>query len=566
MSATMRETAKLPRRVRVTLNHRRRRLVPFALLAALGSGLAAQRIESTSWGFDCATVVAGFFNPLTVVVGNPSNAPIDTNLVLLESDGLRDLGAPLVERCYLAPGASRVVQFHPFVTSADRQWSLRWANAGFARIDVRPAPSAGWPVAVVMCEGDAPRGAQNRLPTFPAAWFPPIPGAAETLADVVLDFAPQWDEGRALAFLAWVRGGGRLHLALRDGKHPVFGGALGVLDDPRPAFAVGVGAVTRYAVPLVDLSPARLDRPPLPPDEQRPPLARAPDVLSDLQLSLLPKHAWGWIFTAALAFLVCVGPLHWRLARRRVDWRLSIGYLLGVVAAFTVLFGWLGARGYDEVSRVRTLAYARVCGDGELAVTQYTNAFVTTGGQREIRPRIPASLLSTAQIHEAVDGVVDNGAGGRLVVDMPMFSARGLVHRGHYAVADLPKVRAVDVEEFVVEGAKGRVEGGFLLRGGILTTLIPAGDRLVAGEPLTSAEQQRMARMMGDQEISVPSLAANIVRERLLVNTNDDKVFATRGTRVFVLLRSPPELLLDPAAGLGGEDGHVLLDYEVRRE
>src|SRR5690606_9826283 len=98
------------------------------------------------------------------------------------------------------------------------------------------------------------------------------------------------------------------------------------------------------------------ERSPQRPREANPPAtSNAPEVLAQLQMSLLPQHPWGWIFTSAVVFLFCVGPVHWHLARKRIDWRLSIAYLLAIVAAFTVLFGWLGARGYDEVSRVRTI-------------------------------------------------------------------------------------------------------------------------------------------------------------------------------------------------------------------
>lgn len=553
-------TVRLPRCLKDTAALARRLLVPLALVA----GVAAQQIESTAWGFDGVSVAPGFFNPLTVVVVNPSNAPVDATLMLLEGNGLLDLGAPLAERCYLAPGARRVVQFHPFVTSSERRWSLRWANAGFARIDVRPQPDSTWRGAVVLCEGDAPRGPMNRLPTFPAAWFPAIPGAAEALADVVLDFTPEWDDARALAFLAWLRAGGRVHLALRDDLHPTFAGPLAVLGDPRSEFAVGAGQVVRYPRPLAELTGLLLVRPPPPPADVAPPAARAPGVLSDMQLSLLPTHAWGWIFFAAVLFLICVGPLHWQLARRRIDWRLSIAYLLGVVVLFTILFGWLGARGYDEVSRVRTLAYARVCGDGEVAATQYTIAFVTTGGRREIRPRAAACLVSTAQIHESVDGVIDNGVGGRLVVDMPMFSARGLVHRAHYRAADLPRLRALDADQFVLDGTTATPLGGFLLRNGGLYRLQAEGTRLVVSGPAPTRDEA--ARMMGEVAREPLALAQEIVSERLQIGVGTRNVFGAGGSRVFVLLRSPPELLLDPAAGLGNEDGLVLLDYDVERD
>jgi hypothetical protein len=205
-----------------------------------------------------------------------------------------------------------------------------------------------------------------------------------------------------------------------------------------------------------------------------------------------------------------------------------------------------------------------VCGDGEVAATQYTIAFATTGGRREIRPRAAACLLSTAQIHEAVDGTVDNGVGGRLVVDMPMFSARGLVHRAHYRVADLPQVRALDADQFVLDATTATAIGGFLLRNGTLHLLQAQGNRLVVSGPAPTRDEA--ARMMGEDTRSSMALAQEIVSERLQLGVGARNVFGAGGSRIFVLLRSPPELLLDPAAGLGNEDGLVLLDYDLQRD
>ncbi|MEZ5966759.1 MAG: hypothetical protein R3F56_23170 [Planctomycetota bacterium] len=539
-----------------------------AALTALGllGAAAAQKIETTTWGFDGASVVVGAFNPLTVEVRNDTGAPIDDVLALVEVNGLQAVGAPIVERCYLAPGTARTVQFHPFVTTFDASWSLRWKNA-VASINV-PRPRVGWRATVILRDGDGPPDTRHRLPAFSAAWFPATAGAAEALGEAILDSDPEWDEPRALAFLAWLRSGGRLHVFERDGKKPQFAGPLSILDDVRQRFTIGAGTVVRYASGIDDSLPQRLRRSVVFPDDATPPSsARAPNILSDLQSSLLPNHPWGLIFTAAVAFLLCVGPVHWILARRRVDWRLSIGYLLGVVTLFTLLFAWLGARGYDEVSRLRTLAYARVCGDGEVAATQYTNAFVTGGGERRFHPRAEASLTGTAQTLEAVPGVVDNGPGGSLVVDMPMFSARGLVHRGHYRLASVPPVRLEsgrERPELVVEG--GGALGGFFLDGSRLYRLDGRGERLQVSAIIDTDPrlgQYHLPDSRFDPERVLP-LALDCVCERLQLDT-PAQTFPDRGARrAFVLMRSPPELHIETQPSLGDEESYVLYDFDLR--
>lgn len=523
-----------------------------------------------TWGFDGTSIAPGFFNPLTIVVRNDSAAPVDDTLLLLESNGLRGVGAPLAERCYLTPGAQRVVQFHPFVTSAAHTWSLRWGNA-VARIDVRPRPSVAWRGLVVLRE-DAQTGREHKLATFPASWFPAIPGAAEALAEAVLDFAPEWDEGRAGAFLAWVRGGGRLHLLERDGRQPTFTGVLALLNDPRQHFGVGAGTVARYAAPLSERTAPLLVRLPAPPDEAHPPSeSSGPSVLSQLQMTLLPTHPWGLIFLAAFAFLVCVGPVHWHLARKRIDWRLSIGYLLAIVTLFTLLFGWLGARGYDEVSRIRTLAYARLCGDGEVAVTQYTNAFVTGGGRRQFRPRAPASLLSTAQMHESVDGMIDNGSGASLMVNMPMFSARGFVHRGHYLLEHTPTLHAGDApRQFVFAGSDGNPIGGLLLEGGRLWHLLADGPNLTVTQTVDDGQPTRFdaaypTRAATFDPRNLISLLPEVACERLQLAASSQRYADVRTKRAFILVRAPSELHLDAASNLGTEDSYVLYDFDLDR-
>lgn len=550
-------------------------LVVVLAVVLLGS-LRAQKIEAMAWGFDGVSVVAGRFNPLTLLVRNDGAAPVDEPLLLIESNGLRDVGAPFVERVYLAPGAQRVVQFVPYV-STDSTWQLRWAKSRVSA-RVNPQPTLSWPKTAALGAGSA-IGQQGELPLFPASWFPATPGAAEALTDLVLDHDPEWDEPRARALLAWLRAGGRLHLLPRVGGALTLSPPLDVLNDPRRSFAFGAGLVQRVDVPLARLRLADLDRGPQPPETRTPPgEAHAGQILSRLQGSLLPQHPWGLIYLTAVLFLLCIGPGHWLLARRRIDWRLSLLYLLGVVGLFTLLFGYLGARGYDEVSAVRSIAHARVCGSEELAVTVWANAFVTAGGERTIRPQAEASLIATAQTQEAVDGVIDSGPAASLRVDMPMFSARGLVHRGHYRVARTPTVEARVDGGLSFHGAGALPVGGLLFRGGRLLALEPTGESgLNVGrevdhdwqeQHLLLAQQQVRGRVSASDQGFTVELARDlllpIVRERLLMGRDLRLPYDTK-VRAFVLCAVPPELLLAPDSGLGREQGYIVYEFDLDR-
>jgi hypothetical protein len=542
----------------------------WAVLSAAPASLVAQKIESAVWGFDGTSVVVGRFNPLTVVVSNSGSAPLDDTLYLLESNGFRDVGAPLAERVYLAPGAQRAVQFNPYIAT-DGTWSLRW---GGARIGARvePQPNLAWPKPVALAADSARLGQQGDFSLFPAAWFPVTPGAAEALTDLVLDHDPQWDEPRARALLAWVRGGGRLHLAPNTAGAPVLSAPLDVLNDPRRSFALGAGRVDRLDKPLARLRVVDLERGPQPPPLRPPPhQSQAPEILSALQLSLLPEHDWALIFLAAVLFVVCIGPGHWLLARRRVDWRLSLLYLLGTIALFTLVFGYLGARGYDEVSAVCTVAHARSCGDGEVVVTQFSNAFVTSGGRRRIKPSAAASVIGTAQTQESVDGMIDSGVDASLTVDMAMFSARGFVHRGHYQVGAVPRIEQGSDGLLRVLDLEGSILDGLVFRGGKLFDLRIDSERVL--NVLEEVDRQRLhMRNMptaysppaGDGSHVARRVLLDVVRERLLMGADLTLPFDTR-PRVFVLMRSPAALHLARDSGLGREQSHVVYEFDLDR-
>jgi hypothetical protein len=551
-------------------------LVPM-LLGVMQAAAAAQELREARWGFD-GRVQVGAFNLLSVVVENHGDQPVDTSVVLEKSLGLGRRCTPVVEPCFVAPHSRRLIQLMPFVTQESEEWSLRFLRGPAVPRLPDFKPGAG---AVVLLEADA-RLAQpaGKLRTFPAAWFPATVAATDGLRHVVLDHVPEWDEARRRAFRDWLHAGGSLHLLAAGGSFPRFGGDLAVLDEPRDRFQVGAGTVQRHR-----LARAQLDLPAL---GVSPDLARdlegsevgtpaTPALLGRLQGRVQPEHSWALIFLCGIVFLVLVGPVHGWLSRKRLDWRLSILSLLGVIAAFTLLFRAIGARGYGEHASVHTVGYARDLGNGRWDVTSWTNVFVTSGDWYRIPGGGESALLSTAQEYEAVNGRIRNGHQALLEVDIPLFSSRPFVRRSIAAGPRIELVRepadAAHPEETRIRVVGGLPEEGLLeavlIEGGRWRGLVRRdGDVLVLGRSRQDLPEAAGAILQGNsgpysssepkaplQGEFVDQLAPLVVADRFGRTGSDHPSL--------VLFARAPQAFATQAQGLGAEDAYVVYHLDL---
>ena len=82
------------------------------------------RIVETIWGFD-GRVVPGQFNPVSILLDNLSDDPIEGVVTLRGISGMvRDAGGLLSEQIYLSPHTTRWVQFYPYVNRYSSGWRL----------------------------------------------------------------------------------------------------------------------------------------------------------------------------------------------------------------------------------------------------------------------------------------------------------------------------------------------------------------------------------------------------------------------------------------------------------
>ncbi len=576
-------------------------------LASLGGGVRAQRVVEAHWGFD-GRVVPGQFNPLTLVVENDTNAPVETQLTLWRSNGLSQMGGTLVEPCFLTPGSRRVVQFFPLVLRHTELWELQFRGARLQRESV-PGLRLGHGAVAVLRSTSGVRAARGTIPEFPAAWFPATSGGAQTLREAVLDHAPTWDPPRQRAFLHWLRAGGRLHLMRRGGAFPEFEGILTPLNLPLQRFAVGSGTVIRYDRSAAGLVPAMLS---LHTDtttleeiedinrrraEENSAYSLATPILQSLRGLVPVRHSWPLIFAVAVVFLLLVGPVHWRLARRGLDYRISIAGLLTCVALFTWLLMVIGARGHGERSRVLTLAVATPMGDGEHAVTQYTQVFATDGALYTLSESGDGALLSTAQEQEAVNALIDNGRAGAMRVDIPMFSFRSLVRRASLPGPDF-SLEVLDADDETAEQAAGparvsrlravgalpSVTKAWLIEAGGVRNLYRDGNELVAegvSFPLQHfVGEDRVLRashhFAGSDDDSVSERlqalaqqhAITLLAERFgLLRPSAFRALVERPSALCVLLAPAPEsFALRAEPELEPEEGYVLYLIELHTD
>ncbi len=395
------------------------------------------------------------FAPVSLEVDNPSAEPFDGTLRLSRTQlGGGRLGAVLVQPAYLAPRASRRVQFYPQVLSDYEDWTLEWDGGS----TVLPKPRLGPPATALLVAENELFDRGGAVKRFPERLFPPFVTATDGLAELFLDHVPDWQAQQRQAFLDWLRRGGTVHLiAGPDGKLPRFSGELVDLNEPSDAFRVGAGLVRRHAVRRVGLTADFLKRlappPPLPeeveaartdPEAWRWGQFKLEDwkinggLFTRLRQMVSTAHQWGVIHLMSLAYVAVIFPGCFLVGREFRDARLTFGLIAAATVVFTGAFWLTGRRGYGESTSVHSIALAEHLGGSRFDVSQWTSVFVTAGGDYALSCPGTGNLYSDATDAEAVNGEITFGADGRFAVDVPPYSTRQLADRAVVEAPDAP--------------------------------------------------------------------------------------------------------------------------------
>jgi len=449
----------------------------------------ALEIIDVRWGFD-GKVVRHRFNLLSILVDNPFPEPFDGEFRVQKSiNGGQDVDAALAEPVYVGPFARKWVQFYPYVGMDYESFSLQEVNQQGQRAPrvSLPDPRRGWPARVLVEPASAPALRGIPIKRFPDELFPPFVTATDSLQALLIDGVPNWAEPRRLAFLDWLHKGGTVYVLQSSNRQfPEFPAVLKVLDGPLDETTFGAGRVYRVALTRLQLTKASLTTlfESLPKrlvvnyegetteisavdDDQQDEASQAANLYADssdplsarsfltsLKNMTKPHHNWPLLHLMFWVYIGLVFPGCWLLGRKYSDYRVVYLALLATVGLFSILFAIVGRRGYGEATAVNTTAIIQALPDQMADVAAWTNIFVTSGGDYEIRHPGEGALYSTCNTSEKVPGTIINGADANFLVDMPPFSSREFAHRLRLPLA-LPRVHLVNPDQSI----RGSIQG-----------------------------------------------------------------------------------------------------------
>ncbi len=435
-----------------------------AIFLLFAVGLPGQKLESVTWGFGGA-FVANAFSPLTLQISNSRSEAFDGLVQLRSGDG----GGRLIERVFIAAGKSRAVTFYPHL-GRQADCSIRIGRQAWQRLS---PVDAGEPATVYIARDQFSSRTVLSVPTIAPGDFPPSVTATDSLRRIVLDAEPEWGTPRRVAFLQWLYAGGELHLC--DADRVEFTDELAVLNHSGAEQLFGQGVVFRHPGSFDEvralvrekgelagqggLGQPNLDLSELPVDH----------TLGFLRQQVVGKQPRGLLAFLAFLYLGLIGPGYWYLAARKLSLPAALALFVVLVASFSFLIFELGRwRDVDETT-VHAMALVRHVGGDAWDVTHHTDVFVTSGDDYRVRYDGRFHLFGTPSVHEAVNAKIDNGAQGSFLVDIPLFSHRGFVHRGEASLPapgfDLRRVNGDELEVVRTSGPNDRLIEGGLIKG-----------------------------------------------------------------------------------------------------
>jgi hypothetical protein len=422
--------------------------IALALTLLFNAVASALEISGHQWGFD-GKAVPGRFNLLSVLVRESGPKAFDGEISLLETRGIGStVGAPLAQQIYVTPGTERWVQFVPFV-DGEYGWIIRWGKGEKQKLALDP-PSLGPPATVVLLDLNSPSAAEQRLKGFASDLFPTSVAATDALDQIAIDHVPKWDAPRREAFMDWVRRGGVVHLLRGPAGVPVFEGDLAPLNTTLKRERIGAGTIVRHDILRAECSDDYLIKEGFDPRKKRDENTQKSHAFWNFDQSVLkglasltkPEVAWWLLYLLTIAYLVIIGPVHYRWSRN-VDYRIAIGGFLGTVVVFALAFIIAGRRGAGETQTVHSIALARALPGNRWDTMQWLSAFATSGDYYHFNHASPVNYYSASNDMEAVSGKVVGGKDGYFDADIPLYSARPFLHRGILSGPDL-SVQIVD--------------------------------------------------------------------------------------------------------------------------
>ena len=435
------------------------------MASALGQVTPKIRIADKIWGFD-GRVMNGQFMPLSIELDNLSDEPIEAQATLRSIAGmLRETGGTATQPIFLSPHSRRWVQFYPYIAGMASSWrfELRTEDETFT-FDAIDQPrfvlesnslqmkseDQSLP-AVILDRPDLLIKIPTTIKHMPEDIFPPYATATHGLYAMFMDHVPDWETPRQEALLAWLKAGGRLHLLLDQNRQTLrFSGPLAALNEPFTEYHVGSGSVTRHeiqraelskdivtlAVTTQGLSKADLDEIAEYQEQAGNGFSYGTSVTDDedlfyeLRQLTQPDHMWWLIFLLSLCYVGLIFPGCWVLSRqRKLHFLVTYGSIAGLAAIFSLMFLFIGRRGYGESTSLHSACIARSEDDTHSSLLQLTTLFVTEGNTYSLTDKDHQTLLASGASEESVEARITSGNTAGFVSRIPPYSSQAVRSR-----------------------------------------------------------------------------------------------------------------------------------------
>lgn len=427
------------------------------------------RIVDTIWGFD-GRIQAGHFNPVTILLDNTTADAIDGTLNLSSGSGLIGSKVAYQAPVFLSPNARRWIQLYPYIPESystswrlqlqDNKSSKRWSLGKVPQPRIIQQQNSNNDLSkisqkiqgIVILPGDSRAKTPSILRRFPEEVFPAYVTATTPLHSVFLDDQPDWEEPRQQAFMNWVHLGGQVHLLKnRRGEYPEFTGTMSELSQPMSGYNIGAGRVRKHEQNLAELTDDDVERiyrnselldrrfqqsfeeAQLEDAQQNFGLMDSSPSVLDMELFRLmqertrPDHAWWLIFLLAFVYILLIFPGCYLLSKnRQLHFLTTYAAIAGLSVLFSIIFLFIGRRGYGESTWLQSLAVARVTDKGGMLVDQWSSLFVTNGDNYTINSPDSQSLYSIGVENDNSFGAVTPGKEGVAAIRIPPYSAQTL--------------------------------------------------------------------------------------------------------------------------------------------
>ncbi len=503
--------------------------------AAFAQSDKALDIKDRIWGFD-GRVQPGHFNPVSLLVDNISDEPVEAMATFAETQGvLFDSTGKQVQSVYIAPHSRKWVQFYPYIGNMyQTEWRLKIGRQSFdsltqprAALKTDLASDEQRPQAVIFDRPDYNSNQPTTIKHFPEHIFPPYSTVTFGLHTVFMDHAPDWELPREQAFIAWLKMGGRLHI-LKDqrGGYPEFSGELAELSQPFDRFRVGSGLVVRHDIQrselTADVVSEALGTETHQTEEQAledsiqqaeqqqlqygttydtmtTPGYQDDEIFKAMRQMTQPDHAWWLIFLLAITYIGMIFPGCWILSQKKqVHFLATYGAIAGLSVVFSILFLLIGRRGYGESTTLHSLAVARMEDDTHASLFQWNALFVTDGDTYAAGAPDQQSVFATASGETNVNAATVAGNSGGIEIQIPPYSAQTFVSRRRVTLPDL----------------QFRIAGAELNSAGLKSLTVSTGDRFdpPEGTVFRAIAGSRIYRLAFDPETRLITQAGAISR------------------------------------------------------